>query len=149
MIGVLAPIPEPGPASASESIEARPGEARHSAPAFEHDGHRAMDRVAHRRVLAREGEQLVELRVVAVGVDVHHDVDRLVGRRDLRVEAEQTPGVELPRLAAKAGDPDPEVFADRYVMVFEGALVLRQVYGRNDAAHRALPMIEALIEERL
>ena len=52
-------------------------------------------------------------------------------------------------LAERAGDVDPEVFADRYVMIFEGALVLRQVYGRNDAARVALPLVERLIEERL
>lgn len=52
-------------------------------------------------------------------------------------------------LAERAGDPEPDVFADRYVIAFEGALVLRQVYGRNDAARTALPLIEALIAERL
>jgi len=52
-------------------------------------------------------------------------------------------------LAAQAGDRTPEVFADRYMIAFEGALVLRQVYGRNDAARSARPVIEKLIEERL
>jgi len=52
-------------------------------------------------------------------------------------------------LAAEAGDAEPEVFADRYMLVFEGALVLRQVYGRNDAARSARPIIEQLIDERL
>ena len=47
--------------------------------------------------------------------------------------------------AAEANAEDPEAFADVYVMLFEGALVLRQVYGRNDAARSALPAIEKLI----
>lgn len=52
-------------------------------------------------------------------------------------------------LAERAGDAAPEVFADLYMIAFEGALVLRQVYGRDDAARSARPLIEALIEERL
>ena len=52
-------------------------------------------------------------------------------------------------LAAEAGDTEPEVFADRYMLAFEGALVLRQVYGRDDAARSARPIIEQLIAERL
>lgn len=52
-------------------------------------------------------------------------------------------------LASEAGDAEPDVFADHYMLVFEGALVLRQVYGRNDAARTARPIIEQLIEERL
>jgi AcrR family transcriptional regulator len=52
-------------------------------------------------------------------------------------------------LAARAGDVAPEVFADFYMITFEGALVLRQVYGRDDAARSARPVIERLIEERL
>jgi len=52
-------------------------------------------------------------------------------------------------LAEEAGDPVPDIFADRYMLVFEGALVLRQVYGRNDAARSARPIVDQLIEERL
>lgn len=52
-------------------------------------------------------------------------------------------------LAAEAGDAEPEVFADRYMLLFEGALVLRQVYARNDAARSARPLVEALIAARL
>jgi AcrR family transcriptional regulator len=52
-------------------------------------------------------------------------------------------------LAARAGGDDPESFADLYMIAFEGALVLRQVYGRNDAARSARPIIEQLVEERL
>ena len=40
-------------------------------------------------------------------------------------------------LAEKAELNDPEAFADTYVMLFEGALILRQVYGNNDAAKQA------------
>lgn len=52
-------------------------------------------------------------------------------------------------LAARAGASDPEGFADLYMIVFEGALVLRQVYHRDDAARTARPLIERLIAERI
>jgi AcrR family transcriptional regulator len=52
-------------------------------------------------------------------------------------------------LATEAGAADPEGFADLYMMAFEGALVLRQVYHRNDAARCARPLIEQLIAERI
>ncbi len=52
-------------------------------------------------------------------------------------------------LAARAGAADPEAFADLYMVVFEGALVLRQVYHRDDAARAARPLIERLIAERI
>lgn len=50
-------------------------------------------------------------------------------------------------LAAQAGAADPDAFADGFMIAFEGALVLRQVYGRNDAARCARPMVERMIEE--
>jgi AcrR family transcriptional regulator len=52
-------------------------------------------------------------------------------------------------LAERAGAVDPASFADHFMIAFEGALVLRQVYGRNDAARQARPLIERLIEDRL
>ncbi len=52
-------------------------------------------------------------------------------------------------LAARAGAAEPDAFADLYMMAFEGALVLRQVYHRNDAARCARPLIARLIEERI
>jgi AcrR family transcriptional regulator len=52
-------------------------------------------------------------------------------------------------LAQRAGAADPEAFADHFMIAFEGALVLRQVYGRNDAARRARPLIEQLIRDCL
>jgi AcrR family transcriptional regulator len=52
-------------------------------------------------------------------------------------------------LADRAGAVGPESFADLYMIAFEGALVLRQVYGRNDAARSARPIVEQLLEERL
>ncbi len=52
-------------------------------------------------------------------------------------------------LAAQAGSADPESFADLYMIGFEGALVLRQVYGRNDAARTARPIIDRLVEQLL
>jgi AcrR family transcriptional regulator len=52
-------------------------------------------------------------------------------------------------LAARAGASEPEGFADLYMIVFEGALVLRQVYRRDDAARAARPLIERLIAERI
>lgn len=52
-------------------------------------------------------------------------------------------------LAREAGAQDPETFSDLFMMLFEGALVLRQVYGRSDAARSARPAIEKLIDERV
>lgn len=49
-------------------------------------------------------------------------------------------------LAERAGLQRPAVFADRYMTLMEGVLVIRQVQGRNDAARVALPMVELLIE---
>lgn len=46
--------------------------------------------------------------------------------------------------ARTAGCRDSEAFADAYTIVFEGALVMRQVYGRNDAASAARRNIERL-----
>jgi hypothetical protein len=50
-------------------------------------------------------------------------------------------------LAERAGAPDPDAFADLYMIAFEGALVMRQVYHRDDAARSARPLIEKLIAE--
>lgn len=52
-------------------------------------------------------------------------------------------------LAERGGAKDPVGFADLFMIAFEGALVLRQVYGRDDAARRARPMIEELIDAHL
>lgn len=49
-------------------------------------------------------------------------------------------------LAQGAGAADPELFADRYTLLFEGTLVLRQVHDRDDAARVVRPVIERLIE---
>ncbi len=50
-------------------------------------------------------------------------------------------------LAERAGARHPEAFADAYTMLFEGALVLRQVHDRDDAAKAARPHLKRLIEE--
>ena len=50
-------------------------------------------------------------------------------------------------LAERAGASDPEAFADGYTMLFEGALVLRQVHDRDDAAKAARPHFQRLIDE--
>jgi AcrR family transcriptional regulator len=50
-------------------------------------------------------------------------------------------------LAERAGVEDPEAFADAYTMLFEGALVLRQVHDRDDAARAAKPHAQRLIDE--
>jgi AcrR family transcriptional regulator len=42
---------------------------------------------------------------------------------------------------------DAEVFADRYTVLVEGTLVLRQVHGRDDAAKVVRPAVEALVAE--
>src|SRR5205823_1353716 len=52
-------------------------------------------------------------------------------------------------LARRAGVNDPEKFADVYTMIVEGALVLRHVHHRNDAARIARPVIERLLEESI
>lgn len=49
-------------------------------------------------------------------------------------------------LAARAGLRDPDAFADAYTLLFEGALVMRHVHGRNDAAGGAREIVRRLIE---
>lgn len=51
-------------------------------------------------------------------------------------------------LAAQAGVADPETFADQYAALVEGTLILRQVYGRNDAARVIRPAVEALLAQQ-
>ena len=53
---------------------------------------------------------------------------------------------DICELAKAARLKQPQRFADEYMLLFEGALVMRQVYGRNDAAKVARPTIERLIE---
>ena len=50
-------------------------------------------------------------------------------------------------LAARAGATEPEAFADAYTMLFEGALVLRQVHDRDDVAQAARPHFRRLIDD--
>ena len=52
-------------------------------------------------------------------------------------------------LAEAAGVLDPDTFADSYTVLFEGALVLRQVHDRNDAAQAVRPLIEQLLDAHL
>jgi len=47
--------------------------------------------------------------------------------------------------AAGAGPPAAETFADCYTALIEGALVLRQAHGRNDAARVIRPAVEQLM----
>lgn len=47
-------------------------------------------------------------------------------------------------LARAAEASDPATFADIYTMIFEGALVMRQVNGRNDAASIARQNVQGL-----
>jgi AcrR family transcriptional regulator len=49
-------------------------------------------------------------------------------------------------LAAAADVRDPDGFADAYTVIFEGALVLRQVHDRNDAARAVRPLVEQLLQ---
>lgn len=51
--------------------------------------------------------------------------------------------------AAGADRATAETFADCYVALFEGALVLRQTHGRNDAARAVMPAVEQLIRTYL
>jgi AcrR family transcriptional regulator len=48
-------------------------------------------------------------------------------------------------LARQAGLHRPEAFADGYTALLEGALILRQTHGRNDAARTVRPFVEMLI----
>ncbi len=48
--------------------------------------------------------------------------------------------------ARAAGITDAETFADEYTLLFEGALILRQAHGRNDAARLARAAVERLIK---
>jgi AcrR family transcriptional regulator len=52
-------------------------------------------------------------------------------------------------LATQAGAADPALFADIYMTLLEGALVMRQTYGRNDAARIALPVVDSLIRDQM
>ena len=51
--------------------------------------------------------------------------------------------------ARAAGVQDPDGFADSYTVLFEGALVLRQVHDRDDAAQAVRPLIVQLLEAHL
>lgn len=52
-------------------------------------------------------------------------------------------------LATKAGAKNPTAFADQYALLLEGALIMRQVLGRNDAAQLARQMVVKLIAEEM
>jgi len=52
-------------------------------------------------------------------------------------------------LASAAGAKDAETFADHYTLLMEGALILRQVHGRNDAARVARTAVERLLADHL
>ena len=47
--------------------------------------------------------------------------------------------------AAGARETDAEVFADCFTALIEGALILRQTHGRNDAARVVKPVLEQLL----
>ena len=50
-------------------------------------------------------------------------------------------------LANRAGALDADTFTDAFMMLFEGALVLRQSHNREDAARAAKPHVQRLIEQ--
>lgn len=52
-------------------------------------------------------------------------------------------------LAKAAGALDADGLADAYTVLFEGALVLRQVHDRDDAARAVRPLIEQLLADHL
>jgi AcrR family transcriptional regulator len=52
-------------------------------------------------------------------------------------------------LARQAGAADPEGFADLYTALVEGALIMRHVHGRDDAAQFMKPLVERLIAESI
>jgi AcrR family transcriptional regulator len=51
------------------------------------------------------------------------------------------------KLAVRAGVSDPDEFVDAYTMLFEGALVIRQVHDRDDAVRAARPHVQRLIDD--
>jgi AcrR family transcriptional regulator len=51
--------------------------------------------------------------------------------------------------AAEADAPAAEAFADCYTALIEGAMVLRQVHGRNDAARAIRPAVEQMMRTYL
>jgi AcrR family transcriptional regulator len=55
---------------------------------------------------------------------------------------------DLARCAGATGS-DSESFADSYTALVEGAMVLRQVHGRNDAARAVRPAVESLVRAYL
>ena len=52
-------------------------------------------------------------------------------------------------MAERAGLADTDHFADVYTTLLEGTLVMRQVYGRDDAARVSLPIVDQLIAQHL
>ncbi len=52
-------------------------------------------------------------------------------------------------LGREAGVEDAEGFADQYALLMEGALVMRQVHGRDDAAKLGLAAVRRLMEEMM
>jgi len=55
----------------------------------------------------------------------------------------------IARLAEAAGADDPQAFADQYTVLFEGALIMRQLYHRNDAARLARDAVQLLMDRML
>jgi AcrR family transcriptional regulator len=51
--------------------------------------------------------------------------------------------------AAGADGPGAETFADCYAALIEGALILRQTHGRNDAARAVRPAVQQLVSAYL
>jgi AcrR family transcriptional regulator len=56
---------------------------------------------------------------------------------------------EAREMAARAGVRAPDAFADQYIAMVEGTLILRQVHGRNDAARVIRPAVEALLADNI
>lgn len=50
-------------------------------------------------------------------------------------------------LAARGGATEPDTFADQFTILFEGALILRHVHSRDDAARVARPAVELLMQQ--
>lgn len=51
--------------------------------------------------------------------------------------------------AIRAGAMEPDAFADAFALLFEGTLVMRQIYGRDDAAKIALATVDQLLSRYL
>lgn len=56
---------------------------------------------------------------------------------------------ELTEVARQAGAKDPELLAEQIIVLMQGTLTHRQVTGDNDAAAKARPVVQSLVEQSI